>query len=975
MRVDKPGVGDSEGPPCSEIDLQTELEGYKAALQQLAAMPGVDPERIYLFGHSMGGVLAPYLTAAVPVRGSMVYGTLARTWFEYQLENVRRQAAFQPGATEAEITEAVQAEAKSSSMILVDKKTLGDVWKRWPELEQPTQGTMLDATHMSTRSMAFFHQLQDLNIARAWQDSRGAVLAIWGEYDWVTSQADHQKIVDIVNKRTPGAATLLVMPKADHAFTTHDTMNESVRAMGRGEWDATLPPKMLAWMASVEGRQYTPPEEPKAPVADAPPDLPAWKKLATEAYPGKQDDIFFVNDKVGWYGNGVGKVFRTIDGGNTWTKQWEHKGTFVRCLAFVDEKVGVLGNIGPGYFPGVTDPVPVYRTEDGGNTWTPITAIEGAPVVGLCAFDIVQVPFINAGKLDKRPRIIGVGRVGGPVAYIWSDDLGKTWKQGKVPDIGAMAFDVKFLDEKRGFIASATNADVSSANALILATEDGGATWEEVYRSERPFETTWKFSFPTDQVGYCTVQSYNPDPEASVRYVAKTLDGGKTWDELRLVDDPAVRAFGIAFVDADTGWVGATPHGFATVDGGVTWHDVNFGNAVNKIRLIRTAEGVTGYAIGVDVHTMHMPANDRKQAAQPADMTKETAQRAMELRQQAMEAIGAKAFDKVRPLVDELVRIDPVADAYAMAAAIDVAQGRTNEAFGALDNAVRLGADDPVLALADDLRDGDDWKSLRADPRFAPLLARAQAGRWKAQPLQFAAATGETPVPSRYSTKDNAYLAALRTKYNLDAIIAGCRGDMERVKMICAWVHTRWSHVGDANSQPHDPMGLLDAAAKGDNFRCVEYGITVAGCLNAVGIPARVVGARSADVETRPFGAGHVFAEAWLADRKKWMFVDAQMNIVGESGSGEPLNALEFRDALVGPQPAFLYPDGLAMCMHYFDYSNDERYPIDARAKGSVTLGPVGAAEPKVFQRIWSNQSERYTHDPAVVYAPPATPE
>jgi esterase/lipase len=75
----------------------------------------VDPERIYLFGHSMGGVLAPYLTAAVPVRGSMVYGTLARTWFEYQLENVRRQAAFQPGATEAEITEAVQAEAKSSS--------------------------------------------------------------------------------------------------------------------------------------------------------------------------------------------------------------------------------------------------------------------------------------------------------------------------------------------------------------------------------------------------------------------------------------------------------------------------------------------------------------------------------------------------------------------------------------------------------------------------------------------------------------------------------------------------------------------------------------------------------------------------------------------------------------------------------------------------------------------------------------------
>ncbi|MFM7806725.1 MAG: alpha/beta fold hydrolase, partial [Planctomycetota bacterium] len=128
MRVDKPGIGDSEGPPCEDIDLKTELEGFKAALKQLAAMPQVDSGRLYIFGHSMGGVMAPYLSTAVPVRGIIVYGTLVRTWFEYQLENVRRQAALQPGASEAEITDAVLAEAKSSAMVLVDKKTLGDVW-------------------------------------------------------------------------------------------------------------------------------------------------------------------------------------------------------------------------------------------------------------------------------------------------------------------------------------------------------------------------------------------------------------------------------------------------------------------------------------------------------------------------------------------------------------------------------------------------------------------------------------------------------------------------------------------------------------------------------------------------------------------------------------------------------------------------------------------------------------------------------
>jgi photosystem II stability/assembly factor-like uncharacterized protein/pimeloyl-ACP methyl ester carboxylesterase len=615
MRVDKPGIGDSEGPPCHTIDFNTELEGYKAALKQLAEMPEVDPGRIFVFGHSMGGVMAPYLSAEVPVRGTIVYGTLVRTWFEYQLENVRRQSALDPSISEADITDAVLAEAKTSATVLVDKKTLGDAWARWPELRQPTQGIMLDENHMSTRSMSFFHQLQDLNLARAWERSSGAVLAVYGEYDWLTSLEDHEKIAAIVNRRTPGAGATITMPKADHAFTTHASLEESVRAMGGGTWDADLPKRMLAWIDVQDGNVAAPGNTPAAQPTPAPTPHAAdtdtgWTKLATEAYPGKQDDIFFVDAETGWYGNGAGKIFRTTDGGDTWTKVWEKPGTFVRCLAFVDAKVGVMGNIGPGYFPGVTDTVPVYRTTDGGETWTPATSIEGAPVTGLCAFEVVRVPFVNAGNLDTRLRIVGVGRVGGPTAYIWSDDLGTTWKQGSIPTIGAMAFDVKFLDERRGFIASATSADVAVANALILATEDGGATWKEVYRSTRPYELTWKFSFPDANTGYCTIQSYDPNPAASARFVAKTIDGGRTWTEVPLVVDHRVRQFGVAFLDATTGWVGAMPHGFVTRDGGLTWSKAGFGNAVNKIRLVRTGQDVTGFAIGTNVHRLRLPATN-----------------------------------------------------------------------------------------------------------------------------------------------------------------------------------------------------------------------------------------------------------------------------------------------------------------------------------------------------------------------------
>lgn len=607
LRVDKPGLGDSEGPPCGELDFQTELAGFTAALRQLAAMPEVDPDRIYVFGHSMGGVIAPFLTAEVPVRGTVVYGTLARTWFEYQLENVRRQAALNPAASEADITDAVLAEARLSATVLIDKRTVGDAWNRWPELRVPDQGTMLDENHIATRGMAFFHQLQDLNLARAWQESSGAVLAIHGEYDWVTSGQDHDKIAQIVNDRSPGAGTSIVLARADHGFTTHDSFDDSVARMGQGEFAASLPARVIQWAESVERGQGEPRS---ASAATGPREVTpgtGWAQLPTEPYAGKQDDIVFVNERVGWYGNGAGKVYKTVDGGDSWEQVWHNPGTFVRCLAFVDEQVGVLGNIGPGYFPGVTDATPVYRTEDGGATWSAVSSIAGPPVVGLCALEVVSVPFVNAGQLEHRPRIVGVGRVGGPAAYIWSDDLGKTWQQAPLPTPASMAFDVHFVDHRHGFIASASSADVAVANALILATDDGGLTWREVYRSPRPYELTWKLAFPSESVGYCTIQSYNPDPAASERFVAKTVDGGRTWTEVPLLDDHRFRQFGIAFLDNDIGWVGAMPHGFATTDGGATWARADFGNAVNKIRVVRSPSGVTAYAIGTQVHRLRLP--------------------------------------------------------------------------------------------------------------------------------------------------------------------------------------------------------------------------------------------------------------------------------------------------------------------------------------------------------------------------------
>lgn len=341
--------------------------------------------------------------------------------------------------------------------------------------------------------------------------------------------------------------------------------------------------------------------------ADTParPELGAWTRLDAPKGPGKQDDIAFVDAKRGWYVNGAGRVFRTADGGDTWKRLVERAGTYFRCVAFVDAKFGFAGNIGPGYFPGVTDAVPLYRTRDGGDSWEPVN-ISGDAVTGLCALQVCRFPYINAGVLGEKTRLYAAGRVGGPAVLATSGDGGETWAATDLSKQCGMVLDVHFFDDRHGVLAAATSSDVRESEALVLRTEDGGTTWARAYQSKRPFELTWKLSFPTRQVGYVTVQSYDPDPKASRRFVAKTTDGGRTWAELPLCDDHAVRTFGVAFADAEVGWVGAVPGGFGTTDGGRTWARVEMGTASNKVRVVPVPGGFDAFAIGVDVRRLRV---------------------------------------------------------------------------------------------------------------------------------------------------------------------------------------------------------------------------------------------------------------------------------------------------------------------------------------------------------------------------------
>ena len=327
-----------------------------------------------------------------------------------------------------------------------------------------------------------------------------------------------------------------------------------------------------------------------------------WAKLNAAPYNGaKQDDIFFINKDTGWSVNGSGYIYRTNDGGTTWTAQLHKPSTFFRCVGFVTDSLGFAGNIGTNYFPGVTDTVPLYRTTDGGITWQPITNYTGPRVKGLCAISIAKTPFINRGNLDHEVTIYAAGRVGSPAFLMKSTDRGQTWTSKDLSAYCAMITDVHFFNKDTGFVFGGTSGDIASSGAKILYTTNGGETFSAVYTSTRTYEMIWKASFPSRKTGYATVLSYdNGNPN---RYVAKTTDGGLTWTEIPLTNSGR-KEFGIGFITDSIGWVGTDANGYETTDGGTTWTNTTLGSYANKIRTIKTTGGFVAYAIGLNVYKL-----------------------------------------------------------------------------------------------------------------------------------------------------------------------------------------------------------------------------------------------------------------------------------------------------------------------------------------------------------------------------------
>ncbi|MDX2177450.1 MAG: alpha/beta fold hydrolase [Candidatus Sumerlaeia bacterium] len=252
-RVEKSGIGDSVGTPCEEIGFEQELAGYRAGYEQLRAMDGVDPQRIYLMGHSMGGFFAPRLAAEVPVAGVAAYGTGMQNWVEYVIRINRDQSAL-AGAARADVEDAVRLAVRFQTLLCVDKLTIPEILERHPEIEEYVRGNSPDGRTMYSRSAEFFHELYDQEMARVWAQVEAPVAAMWGEADFVSYRDEHEAIAAVVNEARPGNGTFLMVPGADHGFRAASSFRQSMEQSMALPFSEDVVRSLVAWIEGL-GKQ------------------------------------------------------------------------------------------------------------------------------------------------------------------------------------------------------------------------------------------------------------------------------------------------------------------------------------------------------------------------------------------------------------------------------------------------------------------------------------------------------------------------------------------------------------------------------------------------------------------------------------------------------------------------------------------------------------------------------------------------
>jgi photosystem II stability/assembly factor-like uncharacterized protein len=233
-----------------------------------------------------------------------------------------------------------------------------------------------------------------------------------------------------------------------------------------------------------------------------------------------------------------GGVFKTTNGGVTWTQQttaFDTTSGFPKSIHFFDANNGVcVGNPNPtGYWE-------IYTTSNGGTNWN---RVPQSNIPSATSSEVTFFWYASAGNsfwFSGGDVNLSAGRL------FRSTNRGLNWEVFPLPDGGVAV--PAFKDTQNGIVAHFVPSN------KLFKTANGGETFTEILPFNVPFTSAFISYAPGTPGGYMMVSAVYPGL-VSTNGSAYTTDDGITWN---VCDDSVGRGLLSDFADANTGWAGSS---------------------------------------------------------------------------------------------------------------------------------------------------------------------------------------------------------------------------------------------------------------------------------------------------------------------------------------------------------------------------------------------------------------------------------
>ncbi len=248
FRVDRRGVGDSEGPGCEYTDLFNEIDAYRAALRVLNEREDVGS--VLLLGHSVGGMIAPLLLGgqlpSPKLKGAMVFGTSPYRWTDCMQWATYRQRQLAGLSGEA-LEHYVGSWMEMHRLVCQEGMSPEQVFQQYPHLLW-LKGSSCQGETMFGRHISFFQQIQKLDLFALWRTVSVPVLVLHGSLDWAASPEHGRAIAEAINSSHARQAQFAELFGIGHDFRRHANLEASYKQPKEGRYDPAIADTMIAWI-------------------------------------------------------------------------------------------------------------------------------------------------------------------------------------------------------------------------------------------------------------------------------------------------------------------------------------------------------------------------------------------------------------------------------------------------------------------------------------------------------------------------------------------------------------------------------------------------------------------------------------------------------------------------------------------------------------------------------------------------------